>query len=311
MEEEHGRESHGGDPSSRNPDRIEIQTLESMLEDERGQTRKDALDAAVRIGKSQPDRITPLADRIVDRLDDSFLVARMTAANAVSTLAQRRPGAVSHGHAQLCSLLEEEPPLMRSRATQAVSHLVDSDPEPFVEHGGQFLEVLLDGPTVETGTDSLLPGDDPSLEEQKAVRQIRSNRGQALSNDKQRSVYVRRVAADSLSSIARVDPEACSQHVLDCLELFEDEQARVRGEAVEFVRHVAEWDPGAVEGAIDPLADRLEDNAEFVRARAIRALGFAEATQTVPRLEAATAAESSDTVAELAATTAEWLETRS
>ncbi|MDJ1434632.1 HEAT repeat domain-containing protein [Halostagnicola sp. A-GB9-2] len=306
MEEEHVV----GKPVSCDPDRTDIETLESMLRDERGQTRKNALDAVLRIGKSEPDRVTPLADTIVDRLDDSFLVAQITAADAVSTLATRQPDAVSHGRVQLLSLLDEDPPLLRSRAARAISHLVDADPVQFVEHSERFFDILRKGPTVETGTESLLTGDEPSLEEQKAARQLRRNRGQALSNDKQRSVYVRRVAAESLGSVAQVDPESCSRQVSDCVNLFKDEQARVRGEAVDVVRHVAEWNSGAVGEAIDPLTNRLDDEAEFVRARAIRALGFAEATQTVPQLEATAAAESADSVAELAATTAEWLENR-
>ncbi|MEY7850607.1 hypothetical protein AB7C87_15575 [Natrarchaeobius sp. A-rgal3] len=310
MTEQSGNMRELLDAVQNDPDAIDLEVAEELLEAEGASGRTTALQAISVIAKEEPDRVLEYTDRVVELLDDDVLSVRTTAALALTSLSRNRPEAVVPAVPALVGILGEEPPLFRFRAAGALAPLTADHATAFVDHTDHLLEVLLDGPTFEEDPRSVATSEELSSEEKQRTLSTLAGRSGEWKRARTRSNATREVAANVLVEVARVDPDQIASRLDRVLETLSADEAAVRGAGVEMVRHVGEDDPDAVEDAIDPLLALLDDVA-FVRARAIRALGYAEATAAIDPLREVATADENDDVADLAADTADWLDENS
>lgn len=285
---------------------IDVERITGFLESDRGEVRNTALKVLYHITRDDPDRVAPVADDVIDRLTDPYLVARSMAAMTLVPLARERPDAVEPALPDLIDLLDEDLPVLRFRAAGAIAPLSGSHAEAFVEHVDELVDHL--GDAGKSGEyEQLLDVDDPSSIDYRTRQDLVQEIADERAKDQARSKGTREVIANTLVEIARVAPDACAGWIPDLVSVIENGDSTVRGPTIDVVRYVAESDPNAVEPAINVLIERLDDDVNVVRARAIRALGFAEATNAVGPLRSAAESDPDDDVAELAAETARWL----
>lgn len=294
------------------PAAVDIEHVEEFLTAEVGEHRNTALKILVVVAQEEPDRVVPIAGSIIDRLDDDYLVASGMATMAVGVLAKHQPDAVRPAVPDLVEKLDHETPLYRFRAAGAIAPLLEAYPEDFAQYGDEIIDVLVEGPRV---SDTLEEMGQPS---DASERDMYEQYTKLLQEDRMRDEGVREILVNVLVEIAKEEPEIPAQRISDLVRLLEDQSPPVRGGAIEVVRHVAENDLAAAESTIDTLLERLNDEQLFVRARAIRTLGFIEATEAIgPLREMAESppapgpgADEDDVqvITELAADTADWLE---
>lgn len=291
----------GTDPAA-----VDIDTVESLLQSDDNEVRNNALKALYPLAKEEPDKVRTIADTIVDCLDDDYRVARSNAIMTVKALADSHPDAVESAIPALVNELDENVPLYRFRAAGAVGKLLESNPEAFIDHADELFDVVVDGPRVELNVEDVYDPDDP-----KPMNQRRFQRAKAAAEERnrdwKRSQAVLEIAANTLVEVAKADPDACATRLPELEGVISEGEPAVRGAAIEIVRHVAEHDPESIEPLVGPLLERLDDDEEFVRARAIRALGFGKVNEAIDPLREVEAEDQDETVAELAAETANWL----
>ncbi|NGM67938.1 hypothetical protein G6M89_02735 [Natronolimnobius sp. AArcel1] len=293
-----------------NPDAIDLEVVESCFDADLASDRTTALQAVSVLATYDLEQALEYTDRVHALLKDDVLAVQSAAAMAAMTLARQRPSSMVSALPTLVELLECDPPLLRFRAAGALAPLTDSHASAFVPHTDRLLELLVDGPTV-NDPQELVDAPDLSPAEKTARVSMLTGRGSELSRSRMRSVGTREVIANILVEIARIEPATCAQRLPAIVPALADAEPSVRGGAIEIVRHIAEADPDNAADAIGPLIARLEDDVSFVRARAVRALGYAEATTAIGRLQEFAESEASDDVATLATETADWLESES
>ncbi|TYT61506.1 HEAT repeat domain-containing protein [Natrialba swarupiae] len=306
MAEQNARTKELLDAVQDDPTAIDLELAEELLDAEGASGRATALQAISVIATEEPDRVLEYTDRVVELLDDDVLSVRSTAALALTSLARNRPDTVVPAVPSLVDILGEEPPLFRFRAAGALAPLTADHPDAFVEHTDHLFELLLDGPTFDDDPRAIAMSDELSAEEKQRTLSTLAGRSDEWKRARTRSNAAREVVANVLVEVARVGPEEIESRLDRILEMLSDDDAAVRGAGIEMIRHVAEDDPDAVEDAIDPLLALLDD-VEFVRARTIRALGYAEAGPAIEPLREIASTDSNDDIADLAADTADWL----
>lgn len=289
------------------PDEIDLETVAELFDAERAVGRTAALQAVSVLAADEPERALRFADRVVERLEDDVLSVRSTAALAAMSLARERPETVVPAVPTLIDLLDEEPPLLRFRAAGALAPLTESHAETFVDRVDRLAALLVDGATFDADPKAIATSDELTAERKQRQLAMLEGRGSEIQRGKARSRGTREVVANVLVEVARIAPETCAAVFPDIRAALSDDDPAVRGGAVEIVRHVADRDPSAVDEAVDPLVELLDDDVDFVRARAIRALGYAEATAASKPLRELARTEADEDVAELAADTADWL----
>lgn len=112
-----------------------------------------------------------------------------------------------------------------------------------------------------------------------------------------------------LVAVVEEEPAAVADAAPDVAALLDHDDDVVVANAIDALAAYAEHDPAIVEPHVDALVACLDNTDEIVRARAIRALGFAGATDAAEELRAVAEDDEDDDVSEMAAETAEFLET--
>ncbi|GAB3040333.1 HEAT repeat domain-containing protein [Natronobiforma cellulositropha] len=280
------------------PDEIDLDEIEELFDDEWEEIRNTGLKVLAGLALDDPERVTPLVDRVIDCLDESYGPARSHAGLVLSLVASDRPDLVEPAIPQLVANLDDPTPMYQYRAARAIAMQLESTPEAFVEHIDSLVDVLAEGPEPTMPE----PPDDPELKEH--YQKLRERR----EPDMLRSAASNEIVANVLVEIAKAEPEAFADRLPKFFPVLSARTAPTRGGAVEVIRYVAEADPAAVTDAVDPLIDVLEDDTTFVRARAIRALGYAEAAEAIEPLRSVAESDHDEDLRELAAETADWLE---
>lgn len=112
-----------------------------------------------------------------------------------------------------------------------------------------------------------------------------------------------------LVAVVEEEPAAVADAAPDVAALLDHDDDIVVSNAIDALAAYAEHEPALVEDHIDALISCLDHEDEQIRARTIRALGFAEATEAVEKLRAVAEDDGEDDVSEMAAETADFLET--
>lgn len=112
-----------------------------------------------------------------------------------------------------------------------------------------------------------------------------------------------------LVAVVEEEPAAVADDVPDVAALLDHDDEVVVSNAIDALAAYAEHDPALVEDHVDALIACLDHEDEQIRARTIRALGFAEATGAVDALRTVAEDDEDEDVSEMAAETADFLET--
>ncbi|PCR92204.1 HEAT repeat domain-containing protein [Natrinema ejinorense] len=286
------------------PENVDLDAVVALFDAERGHVRNVALRCALFVAVDDPDRVAAISERVIERLEDEFPVARSTAAAVLATIANEHPEAVRPGLPALVDTLDQHPPRTGYRAARALGPVLEAEPAGFVPEADALLDVLADPPTV------WAPGPSELAEfpagKRDSVADCLESRRDEIETDRARARGIREFTAHALVEVTARAPEAVADRLEEFVPALSNEPPLARAATIDAIANVARADPAAAEPTIDAVIDRLEDEAEYVRAHAVRALGFAEATDAVEPLR--TVAEEADgEVGELAADTAEWL----
>lgn len=287
------------------PENVDIDAVVALLDAEQGRVRNVALRCLLFVAIDDPDRVAAVADTIIERLDDEFPVAGSTATAVLAKVAAERPETVQPALPTLAEKLDEHPPQTGYRAARALTPLLEDDPSQFVPMADRLLDVLVDPPEVWAPEADELR-DLPPEERESITTLLQSRRGE-IGKDRARARGTREFAAHALVEVTALEPEAIADRLDDLPPALARDPPLARAAALDAVANVARADPAAAAPTVDALIDRLEDDAEFVRAHAVRALGFAEATDAVDPLRELAEGDVDDDIRELAADTADWL----
>lgn len=288
------------------PAAVDLDVVDDLLGADGNTVRNVTLKALVAVAAEEPDRVASMSERVIDALDDPFPVASSMAAMVLSVVAMSRPEVVRPAVPALIEMLDDETPLFRFRAVGAIAAVSDSHPEALVEHADELVDVLVGGPKIDPQTDVTVT--DSQAGPVNGPSSIRENTFARQQQKQQfRSQSARGVTATVLVEVVKVDPSVCARRIADLASLTSDDSVPVRGSILEVIAHVAEDDPDAVQGTTDALLDRLDDDVEFVRMWAIRALAAADATEAIDPLREVTESDPDEDVAELAASTVDSL----
>lgn len=295
MERKREVPTHLVETAKSDPESIDPEEIDRLLADDWEEMRNTGLKVLVGLAADDTDRVVPFTEEVIDCLDESYGLARSHAALVCWLVAEDRPDLVVPGIPQLVSNLRDTTPLYRFRAARAVAVLGRSRPEAFVEQTDALVGVIVEGPDLPE------PGDPPEPE----------GEGVDLPEpDLARSAATKEVAVNVLVEVAGEAPSVVADHLPELLpELSNDDSVEhVRGGIVDVVARIARADPDAAEPAVSPLIDLLDDDSTMIRSRAIRALGYAEATEAIGPLQDVAETDPDADVRDLASETADWLE---
>ncbi|MFC7140092.1 HEAT repeat domain-containing protein [Halosimplex aquaticum] len=251
------------------------------------------------------DAVRPLADDIVARLaDDSLAVARH-AGTALVSLSEAHPEAVRGDLDPVVDFAESDLGGVRMVGARVLGNVVVDRPAAVAPYVGRLVAAVADAEgtyvqsDLEEHAEAAQAADDVAAE----------NVARANKEEAQKRVVARAALANVVVAVAEDDPDAVAGLVDEVAALLADPDPNVVGAALDTLNAVAEDDPDAVAPAVDAIADCLDHGDEMLRARAVRTLGFAGATETVDRLREVAETDDDEDVRDLAAETADYLET--
>lgn len=290
------------------PDEVDVEAVLAVLEADQGTPRVVALRSLTLLAQDDPDRVIDHVDRIIEALEDGFPPAESAAARLLSVLAQDYPGEVRPALAELVHMLDQDPPMTGYRSARALAQLLYHDPEGFVPHADYLLDVLVDPPEVYAPTPEELK-EMPDGERER-VKNLLESRREAIAQDTARTYGIRELAANALVEVADVEPDAVSDRIDELPSVLSEEPGVVRAATIDVIANVAQEDPDAVEPAVEALIRVVEEDVESVQAHAVRALGYANATEAIDSLRDLAQADVDPELSGLAADTADFLADR-
>ncbi|MFP8890255.1 HEAT repeat domain-containing protein [Natrialbaceae archaeon A-CW2] len=293
--------------SKENPGAIDLEEVVEYLDHEDwGQVREWALQTITHVSAADPDRLETVIEDVRPHLEDEFLVAQNTAALLFARQARHDPEPVRESVPELLELLDQDPPILRFRAAGALAPLLADHVDVFVPHTDRLVEVLVDSPTV-----TLVP-DEGELEELEdetveLLQELANDREEQYERDRKRSQGVREFAANAIVEVAEIEPDQIAPHVRVLATTINDDRPIVRTALLDTMAIIAQDDPEAVQPAIEAIRARLNDEVDYVRAHAVRALGYGEATEAIEDLRELADQDVDENLRGLAADTADWL----
>lgn len=275
------------------PDTVDLDVAIDLLEADSDTARNVTLKAIGAVAHKRPARVVPVAERVIDTLDDPFSVASSTATMVLMLLAQNHPEAVCPAVPVLIGKLDGDVPQYRFHAAGAIAAVSDEHPERFVEYSDELFDFLVDGPRVES--DEFI--------HRAGLREDRENtirRQQQIQRRHSRST--REVMASVVAEVAKIAPEACARRLSDIVLLLDDDAVPVRVAALEIVVHIAKNDSAVVEPEIDVLLERLDEDIAPIRLWAVKALGAVGTVEVIGELREIADTDPDEEVANCAAT---------
>ena len=125
--------------------------------------------------------------------------------------------------------------------------------------------------------------------------------------ERKRRISSRRTLINVVVAVAETEPRSVSGAVDGLAELLDDTDPAVVGGAVDALGEIAARDPSAVVPVRRRLLDCLDHGRTVVRARAVRALGRLGDDRSIPKLRSIAESDDDEDVRELAAETADFL----
>ncbi|WP_436923411.1 HEAT repeat domain-containing protein [Halosimplex amylolyticum] len=251
------------------------------------------------------DAVLPLAEDIVARLaDDSLAVARH-AGTALVSLSEAHPESLRGDLEPVVGFAESDLGGVRMVGARILGNVVVDHPGAVAPYVDRLVTAVADSEGTFTQSDLEEHVEAAQAADESAVENV----AQANKEEAQKRVVSRAALANVVVAVAEDDPDAVADLVDELAPLLADPDPNVVGAALDTFGALAEGDPGSVDPAVDAIADCLDRDDGMLRARAIRTLGFAGATETVDRLRDLAESDEDEDVRDLAAETADYLET--
>lgn len=286
------------------PEAVDLERVVALFDADQSQVRNVALRCVRFVANDDPSRVAAISEHVIERLDDEFAVAGSTAAAVLARIASDHPGAVRPARSTLVGKLDENPPQTGYRAARALAPVLEDDPAGFVPEADVLFDVLVDPPEVWGPESAELQ--DLSPEKRESITNLLASRRDEIMTDKARARLVREFAAHALVEVSALEPDAIADRLEELPPALTRDPPLARAATIDVIANVAREEPAAAAPVTEALIDRLEDDKRVVRTHAVRALGFAEATNAVEPLRAV-AEEADGELGELAADTADWL----
>lgn len=287
------------------PESVDVEAALELLDVDESTVRLAGIRALTAIARDDVDRVVGHADRFVEALDDGFPPAESAAARLLSVIGEEEPAATRPALSPLVHMLDQEPPMTGYRSAKALAPLLEYDPAGFVPHADYLIDVLVDPPEVYAPTPDEIA--ELPAEEREHVTDVLESRREQIAQDTARTYGIREIAANALVEVAERDPDAVIDRIDELPPVLSEDPPIVRSATIDVLGTVAQEDPAAVEPAVDALIEVVETNGEQVQAHAVRALGYAEATEAIEPLRELAAADVDDELRGLAADTADYL----
>lgn len=250
------------------------------------------------------DAVRPLAADLLARLDDDSLAVARHAGTALVSLSEAHPGAIRADVEPVVGFAESDLGGVRMVGARILGNLVVDHPDAVAPYVDRLVAAVADSEgtyaqsDLEEHAEAARAADDVAAE----------NVVQANKEEAQKRVVARAALANVVVAVAEDDPDAVAGLVDELAPLLDDPDPNVVGAALDTLSALAEDDPDSVAPAVEAVVDCLDHGDEMLRARAIRTLGFAGATEAIDRLRGVAETDDED-VRDLAAETADYLET--
>lgn len=245
--------------------------------------------------------IDPFVDDLAPLVASENRATAQRAAGLLFARARDDPSVVI-GHVEhVVSLLSVDTGGHRMLAANLLAKAVVCDPASVRPHFGAVVDAVAD---LEVAVDTEVP-EDATIDEPGLTALQRKDM-----EESQLRVDARNKLVNVLVAVVEDDPRAVAGHADDVAALLAHDDAVVIAHAIDALTEYAKAERSLVEPYVEDLVDQLDHWDEVVRARAIRALGFAAATGAVDALRAVADEDENADVRALAGETADHLEGR-
>ncbi|MFB6202193.1 MAG: HEAT repeat domain-containing protein [Halorhabdus sp.] len=313
------------DMARSNPDATSAEAFDELLTAADPRARRYAIDGLQVLASQEPAALTDRVDRLTDLLTDPDQEVRAGASNA---FAERLPGSsVAETASTLAELLDDEYPLVRWNALEALVRAARVDPEtcqsfvgdvaPFLDadseqvrlHATRFLAVVATArpdavaPAVDRLSDVLRTdadvtvGVEPEMRGHESVSPSRIEQLQEGVVGRRRDL--RQTAGHAIYAVAEEQPSAVEDEIEQLLTLLDDPDPQVRHVVLAVLFAVGDRYAKRIAGHVETIAARFDDDQEsrMVRAAASQALAAVGTGQ--PESVASAVVDRVDVVTEL------------
>jgi len=291
------------------PGQVDVEALVQLLDADEGQARNESLMALGHVADYDADLVVDYTDEFIAALDDGFPVAESSAAQVLSRIVGEYPEEVRPAIPQLVEMLDQIPPLTGYRAGRTLAPLLSEYPEDFVDEADQLIDVVNDPQDASVPTEE----DYEQMDDEKRAEtedRLRSRSEQARA-DVARTFGIREIAANSLVEVSEREPEAVAPRIEELVPALFSEPPVAQAATLDTIANVGQHDPDAVDPIVDDLIEVTQTQVPSIRAHAVQAIGYSEATAAIEPLRELAEdddPELSDEFRELAAETADYLE---
>lgn len=281
------------------PDTLDPRAFDDLLASENPQARRYAIDGLQRLAAGEPAVLNARVERIADLLTDPDQGVRAGATDAFAEGVD--PAAVVERTATLVELLDDDFPVVRSNALEALvraAHenpgtcrafvddivpLLDADTDHVRKHAVTFLAAVAEEypEAVVPATDRLFDVFRSALDNEIGVEPAMRRDPSAVQSHVEHLVDevigrqrdLRRIAGHAIYELTRADPSAVVPEVDAVVALLDDPDPEIRSVALGVLSALATEHPERVVEHADAIAALLDDHeGRMVRAGACRAL---------------------------------------
>ncbi|WP_459194643.1 HEAT repeat domain-containing protein [Halosimplex sp. J119] len=284
---------------------VDRDEVRAALESDNPVVRQRGTRVCATLSARDVDAIRPLAADLLARLDDESLAVARHAGTALVSLSDAYPGELPSDVEPVVGFAESDLGGVRMVGARILGNLVVDHPDAVAPYVDRIVAAVANSEGTYEQSD--LEGHAEAAQEADDV--AAENVVQANKEEAQKRVVARAALANIVVAVAEDDPGAVAPLVDEVVPLLDDPDPNVVGAALDTFGALAEADPDSVASAVDAVADCLDHDDEMLRARAIRTLGFAGATEAADRLRTVAETDGDEDVRDLAAETAEFLET--
>lgn len=291
----------GVEPESVTAGSVDAADVRSALSASNPLVRQRGVDVCDSLAGANVDAVRPFLDDVASSADDDNAAIALRAISVLDAVAEREPGALEGRAAGLAFAAGSEIADVQLTAGVALGKLVVERPNIVAPHVGELVAGIR-ATEPDRDTEDFSAVDDPVT---------RRTLQEHEKSERQRRTSGRRTLINVVVAVCEEDPEAAFDAVGDLVAITDDVDPSVVGGAVDALGELAAADSDAIEPATEALFGCLHHPRTFVRARAIRALGYRGDDDAVSKLRTLAEEEEDDDVWEIAAETAEFLAERS
>lgn len=279
---------------------VDVTDVRAAVEHDDPAVQREAVAACSAIAAEDLADVLPYVDAFAPLLAEENAATSLRAGGLLARVAEEYPEAFTDHVDLVLDLLDHDLGGQRMLGADVLAAVVVEDPGAARPYVDRIVAALA---AADVDVDSDLSAAEHSMDavEQQSVQEYESGEGQLRVN-------ARSTLSNVLVAIVEEEPSGVADGVDDVASLLSNDDDVVVASALDALRAYAEYDPSLLAPYTDALVDCLDHGDRVVRTRAVRALGFAEADDAVADLRSVAAEDPEEAVRELAAETADFLE---